>query len=79
MANKSEWQKIIEEYNADIITKKFCDHLPLYRQSEMMTRSLVYISKQTLSSYVLKIGEALTPIYDLLEEGIKKSGKYLCR
>ena len=63
-----------ESIVADIITKKFCDHLPIYRQSEMMTRSLVYISKQTLSSYVLKIGEALTPIYDLLEEEIKKSG-----
>ena len=40
----------------------------------MMTRSLVYISKQTLSSYVLKIGQALKPLYALLEEEIKKSG-----
>ena len=63
-----------ESVLADIITKKFCDHLPIYRQSEMMTRSQIYISKQTLSSYVLKIGQALKPLYALLEEEIKKSG-----
>lgn len=63
-----------ESILADIITKKFCDHLPLYRQSEMMTRNQVYISRQTLAGYVLKIGKALTPLYDLLEQEIKESG-----
>ena len=48
--------------------------MPIYRQSEMMTRTQIYISRQTLSSYVLKIGQALKPLYDLLEEGIKQSG-----
>lgn len=63
-----------EGFLADIIVGKFCDHLPLYRQSEMLTRGHIYISRQTLSSYVSKIGHALTPLYNLLEEEIKVSG-----
>ena len=60
-----------ESVIADILVKKFCDHLPLYRQVEMMLRDQIKISKQTLSSYVLQMGRALTPLYDLLEEEIK--------
>jgi len=63
-----------ESVIADILVKKFCDHLPLYRQVEMMLRDKIKISKQTLSSYVLQAGRALTPLYDLLEEEIKASG-----
>ncbi len=37
-----------ESVLADIIPKKFCDHQPLYRQSEMMTRTQIYISRDKL-------------------------------
>ena len=63
-----------ESFLADVITKKFCDHLPLYRQAEIRTRDNIYVSKQTLSSYVIRAGDALKPLYDLLEETIKASG-----
>ncbi len=63
-----------ESILADILVKKFCDHLPLYRQAEMMLRDHIKISKQTLSSYVLQAGKALRPLYDLLEKQIKTSG-----
>lgn len=63
-----------ESVLADVITKKFCDHLPLYRQAEMMLRDGVRISRQTLSAYVSQIGKALFPLYQLLEEEIKASG-----
>ena len=36
-----------ESFLADVVTKKFCDHLPLYRQAEIRTRDNVYVSKQT--------------------------------
>lgn len=63
-----------ESVLADIVIKKFCDHLPLYRQAEMMLRDQIKISKTTLSSYVLKIGMALKPLCDLMEQEIKASG-----
>lgn len=63
-----------ESVLADVITKKFCDHSPLYRQAEMMLRDRVKISRQTLGSYVSQIGKALLPLYQLLEAEIKTSG-----
>lgn len=62
-----------ESVLADVLVKKFCDHLPLYRQVEMMLRDNIKISKQTLSSYVVHCGKALKPLYDLLEKEIKDS------
>lgn len=38
-----------ESLLTDILVKKFADHLPLYRQSEMLTREGIYISRQILS------------------------------
>jgi len=63
-----------ESILTDVITKKFCDHLPLYRQAEMMLRDGIKISRQTLSTYVSQIGKTLLPLYQLLEEEIKASG-----
>ncbi len=63
-----------ESLIADVVVKKFCDHLPLYRQSEMFTRQKIYISRQTLSGYVNKMGEALIPLYSLMQEAVFASG-----
>ena len=57
-----------------VIVQKFCDHLPLNRQSEILTRQKVYVSRQTLSNYVNKIGHALTPLYDLMKDKVFSSG-----
>lgn len=62
-----------ESFIADVIVKKFCDHLPLYRQSEIFTRQKVYVSRQTLSSYVSKVASALTPLYELMQKEILAS------
>ena len=51
---------------AHILTQKFADHLPLYRIEEILKRSGINIQRQTLSSWVLKLGKALMPIYDLM-------------
>lgn len=53
-----------ESLLAEIITKKFADHLPLYRIVEVLKREGVGISRKLLSQWVLRAGMALKPIYD---------------
>ena len=59
-----------ESFIADVIVKKFCDHLPLNRQSDILTRQKIYVSRQTLSNYVNKVAEALTPLYELMQNSV---------
>ena len=55
-----------ESLLASILVKKFGDHLPLYRQAEIMSREGIYISRQMLSKWVLRAGAALKPLYDAM-------------
>lgn len=59
---------------ADILVKKFGDHLPLYRQSEMFARENILISRQVLSKWVVRAGLGLKPLYDLMMTKILESG-----
>ena len=65
--------KADESLLAHIVTMKFADHLPLYRIQEIMQRDKIMVSRQTLSYWVIKIGEALIPLYDLMEHRVLKS------
>jgi len=62
-----------ESLLADILVKKFGDHLPLYRQSEIMSRERIYISRQILCQWVLRTGLALKPLYNEMIAQILKS------
>ena len=59
----------------DAIVSKYCDHLPLYRQSAMLERDTgVSISRATLDGWVMRVGELLQPVAaatgrELLSEG----------
>jgi transposase len=55
-----------ESLLANILVKKFGDHLPLYRQAEIMGREGIVISRQLLSKWVLRVGNALKPLYDAM-------------
>lgn len=66
--------KADESLLADILVKKFSDHLPLYRQSEMLARDHIFISRQVLSQWTIKCGLALKPLYDALMNEVLKSG-----
>ena len=55
--------------------RKFADHLPLYRLSEIFSRDEVQISRQYLSQIVLKSGEALRPLYDEMLKRLKNDGR----
>lgn len=53
-----------ESFLADILTKKFNDHLPLYRISEILSQNGINVSRQILSQWVIRSGLALKPLYE---------------
>jgi transposase len=67
-----------ESFLADMLVKKFADHLPLYRQSEILARQGIMISRQILSQWSVKVGYALQPIVDKMQEQILASGNIFC-
>jgi transposase len=48
-----------------VLVSKFCDFLPLYRQSEMLKRQGITIDRSTLSDWVGRTCWWLRPLYDL--------------
>ncbi len=52
-----------ESLLAEIITRKFADHLPLYRIAESMGREGIKISRKLLSQWVIRSAMALKPLY----------------
>lgn len=55
---------------AHVITGKYCDHLPLYRQEAVFKRLGVDIARNTLSSWIIKSSQLLRPLYQLLIDEI---------
>src|SRR6056297_1618586 len=60
---------------AHVLVSKYADHLPLYRQSQMLARSGVTISRGTLADWVGVAGLHLRPVVDRLAEHLKASTK----
>lgn len=58
---------------AHIATSKYSDGLPLYRQEHMWQRIGVDIPRTTMASWMIKVGELLTPVINLMEEDILES------
>ena len=47
----------------DTVVSKYCDHLPLYRQSVSLERDAgVLISRATMDGWVMQVGGMLTPV-----------------
>jgi transposase len=59
-----------ESLLAEIVTKKFVDHMPLYRIAEEMRRSDISISYKLLSQWVVRIGMALKLLYEAMTKKI---------
>lgn len=55
---------------AEIATRKFVDHLPLYRIAENLDRDGIKISRRLLSQWVVAAGVALYPLYQAMKEKI---------
>jgi transposase len=61
----------------DTIIHKYCDHLPLYRQSVILDReSGVDISRATLDGWVMQVGEMLRPLVVVMGRELVQ-GSYL--
>jgi len=54
-----------------IITQKFEDHLPYYRQEKQFERIGVTISRQDMSNWQQQAYEKLAPLFSLLKETVK--------
>ena len=55
---------------ASVITSKFNYHMPLYRQEDMYNRAKIDITRGTLSEWVIKSANLLSPIVKLLHDNI---------
>ncbi|HAH8530031.1 transposase, partial [Escherichia coli] len=51
---------------ARVLTGKYCEHLPLYRQSEIFARQGVELSRALLSNWVDACCQLMTPVNDAL-------------
>ncbi len=60
---------------AHVLVSKYADHLPLYRQSQILNRSGLDLHRSTLAGWVGKASFHLTPIVDRLAEHLKASTK----
>jgi len=57
-----------------ILTNKYIDHLPLYRQKQQFAREQIKIPNSTINHWVQKGLDRLSILYELLREDLKKCG-----
>ena len=60
---------------AHVLVSKYADHLPLYRQSQMLARSGLDLHRSTLAGWVGKASFHLQPVVDCLAAELKRSEK----
>jgi transposase len=51
---------------AHVLVSKYCDHLPLYRQSGIYARENVELSRSTMAHWVGQVSALLAPLIDAL-------------
>ncbi|WP_316169094.1 MULTISPECIES: IS66 family transposase [unclassified Bradyrhizobium] len=67
-----------EAFVADVVVSKYADHLPLYRQSQILARQDVRIERSTLAQWVGAASAELQPLHDHLLGRLKASSKLFC-
>jgi len=60
---------------AHVAVAKFCDHLPLYRQSQIYSREGVALERSTLADWVGQICHLLRPLNNALQSYVLEAGK----
>jgi len=53
---------------SDIVTKKYADGLPLYRQEEIWKRHDIDLSRSSMGRWIVQAAEACIPVWNVLEE-----------
>jgi transposase len=60
---------------AHVLVSKYADHLPLYRQSQILARSGLDLHRAVLADWAGKAAFHLKPIVDRRAEHLKRSDK----
>ena len=60
---------------AHVLVSKYCDHLPLYRQSEIYAREGVELERSTLADWVGGTSQLLAPLVEALRRHVLSAGK----
>jgi transposase len=60
---------------AHVLVSKYCDHLPLYRQSQIYARSGVALDRSTLAEWVGGSSRLLAPLVEALRRHVMAAGK----
>ena len=60
---------------AHVLVSKYTDHLPLYRQSQILARAGLDLHRAVLADWIGKAAFHLKPIVDRLAEHLKRSDK----
>jgi transposase len=63
---------------ADVLVSKYADHLPLYRQSQILARDGVDVDRSTLCHWVGFAAYELEPLHAHLLKTLKTSSKLFC-
>src|SRR6202142_1814371 len=60
---------------AQVLIGKYCDHLPLYRQSQIFARQAINLDRSTLCSWVGRACWWLSPLHELMLSTVLSSPK----
>lgn len=60
---------------AHVVTSKYADHLPLYRQAQIYGRQGIRLDRSTLADWTERAAFLLRPVHACLLETLKRSGK----
>jgi transposase len=60
---------------AHVLVSKYCDHLPLYRQSEIYAREGVELERSTLADWVGSTSALLAPLVEALRRHVMTANK----
>lgn len=60
---------------AHVLVCKYADHLPLYRQAQIMSRQGIDLDRSTLADWVGRAAFELRPVFDALIADLKRSSK----
>jgi len=63
---------------AHVATSKYVDALPLYRQEKIFQRLGVDVSRATLASWMVKMGDLVEPLMDRIREEIRGNSFVQC-
>ena len=59
---------------AYVMGSKFSEHLPMYRQQDVLSRMGIFLARSTLCDWMAQCAVRLQPLYELLRQRVTQSG-----